>query len=230
MSRRPRACPSFGAARRLASINRCCSRAGCADIFDEKFARRVAAKYRRRGLDTTARRLFEYVRGRGETVLEIGGGVGELEIELLRAGATRAVNVELSRAYQREGEELLAESGVAGSIEWRYGDLAVDRDLVDNADVVVMHRVVCCYPDMPALVGAAADKTRRALALSFPRDAWFTRFGTRVVNGWCRLRRSAYRSYIHRPDAIVAVASEHGLRAAEAHTGRIWQVAAFARD
>lgn len=163
-------------------------------------------------------------------MLEIGGGVGELEIELLQAGATRAVNVELSAAYEREGEKLLAESRMAGRIEWRYGDLAVERDLADSADVVVMHRVVCCYPDMPALVGVAADKTRRALALSFPRDAWFVRLGAHFVNGWCRLRRSAFRFYVHRPEAIAAVAREHGLRSVDAHTGRLWQVAAFARD
>jgi SAM-dependent methyltransferase len=170
------------------------------------------------------------VHGRGKTVLEIGGGVGELEIELLRAGATHAVNVELSPAYEREGEKLLAEAGVPGSIEWRYGDVAAEHELAESADVVVMHRVVCCYPDMPALVGVAADKTQQALALSFPRDAWFVRLGARFVNGWCRLRRSAFRFYVHRPDAIVGVAQEHGLRPLGAHTGRIWQVAAFARD
>ena len=190
----------------------------------------MAAKYRRRGLDRTARRLFEVLRGRGETVLEIGGGVGELEIELLRAGATHAVNVELSPAYEREGEKLVAESGVRGRVDWRYGDVAVERDLVEASDVVVMHRVVCCYPDMPALVGVAADKTRRALALSFPRDSWFVRLGARFVNGWCRLRRSAFRFYVHPPDAIVRVAREHGLRSVDGHTGRIWHVAAFARD
>jgi magnesium-protoporphyrin O-methyltransferase len=190
----------------------------------------MAARYRRRGLDGTARRLFELVRGSGQTVLEIGGGVGELEIELLRAGALHAVNVELSPAYEQEGVRLVSESGVAGRVEWRYGDVAVDRDLVEAADVVVMHRVVCCYPDMPALVGVAADKTRRAFALSFPRDSWFVRLGARFVNGWCRLRRSAFRFYVHRPEAIDAVARDHGLRAAGAHTGRIWQVAAFARD
>jgi Methyltransferase domain len=215
---------------KVAGIDRCCSRAACTDVFDEKFARRMAARYRRRGLDKTACRLFEFLRGRGETVLEIGGGVGELEIELLRAGATQAVNVELSRAYEREGAKLVADSGVQGRVEWRYGDVAVERDLVNAADIVVMHRVVCCYPDMPALVGVAADKTQRALALSFPRDSWLVRVGARFVNGWCRLRRSAFRFYVHRPDAIARVAGEHGLHAADTHTGRIWQVAAFARD
>jgi SAM-dependent methyltransferase len=199
-------------------------------VFDEKFARRVARRYRRRGLDATAQRLFEFLRGRGESVLEIGGGVGELELELLRAGATQATNVELSHAYEREGAKLLSDVGLSGRIQWRYGDIAVDRELVDSADVVVMHRVVCCYPEMPALVGAAAEKARRALGLSFPRNTWFVRLGARFINGWCRIRRSDFRFYVHRPEAIVDVARAHGLRTAGAHTGRFWQVAAFARE
>lgn len=174
--------------------------------------------------------MFEFLRGRGDTVLEIGGGVGELELELLRAGATRATNVELSRAYEHEGAKLLADAGLSDRIEWRYGDIAVDRDLVETADVVVMHRVVCCYPDMPSLVGAAAEKTRRALGLSFPRNTWFVRIGGRFVNAWCRVRRSDFRFYVHRPEEIVRVARTHGLLLADTHTGRFWQVAAFARE
>ena len=91
---------------------------------------------------------------RGETVLEIGGGIGEIELELLSAGAERATNVELSGAYEPLGNALLGEQGLGGRIDWRYGDVAVDRDVAPAADVVVLNRVVCCYPDMPALVDA----------------------------------------------------------------------------
>jgi methyltransferase family protein len=169
------------------------------------------------------------VRGRGETVLEIGGGVGELELELLRAGATRATNVELSAVYEQKGNELLADAGLDRKIEWRYGDIATDPGLAEDADVVVMHRVVCCYPDMPALVGAAAAKSRRALALSFPRDTWFVRVGARMINGWCRVRRSTFRFYVHDPEGIERIANEHGLRTTASRTGTFWQIAAFER-
>ncbi len=32
-------------------------------------------------------------------MLEVGGGIGAIEIELLRAGVTRAMNVELAPTY-----------------------------------------------------------------------------------------------------------------------------------
>src|SRR5438067_12176848 len=145
------------------------------EIFDERFARRMARRYRKRGLDPTARLLFESLRGKGHSVLEFGGGVAEIEIELLRAGAEQATNVELSHAYETEAKRLLVEAGLEQRVEWRYGDIVANPELAGPADLVVMHRVVCCYPNMPGLVGAAADKTRRSLALSFPRDTWWMR-------------------------------------------------------
>ena len=189
----------------------------------------MARRYRKRGLDPTARRLFESLRTKGETVLELGGGVGEIGIELLHAGADHATNVELSPAYEPEGKRLLHEAGLEGRMEWRYGDVVEEPELADPADVVVLHRVVCCYPDMPALVGAAAEKARHALALSFPRDTWWLRLGAKAFNAWRRLRRDEFRFFVHPPAAIVETARQHGLRLTHAHTGRVWQTAALER-
>ena len=44
-------------------------------------------------------------------------------------------------------------------IERRILDIAVDPQDVEAADVVVLHRVVCCYPDVGRLLAAAADHT-----------------------------------------------------------------------
>jgi magnesium-protoporphyrin O-methyltransferase len=189
----------------------------------------MARRYRQRGLDPTARMLFEATRGRGQTVLEIGGGVGELELELLRAGAERATNVELTPVYDKEAEQLLEEAGLEGRAERRHGDLVNQPDLADPADVVVMHRVVCCYPDMPALVGAAAERTRRVLALSFPRNTWWMRSFARAFNAWRRLRRDEFRFFVHSPEGIVATAGARGLHVTRKEAGRIWQIAALER-
>ena len=43
---------------------------------------------------------------------------------------------------------------------------------VETADVVVMNRVICCYPDMPKLAGATADRAKRTLVMSFPNRRW----------------------------------------------------------
>src|ERR671927_1260692 len=100
----------------------CCNPRGCDAFFGERFARRAARRYRKRGLDKTARRMVELLaaRGmRGATVLEVGGGVGEVQIELLKRGAARTVNLELSSAYDEEAERLLREAGFEGRAERR---------------------------------------------------------------------------------------------------------------
>ncbi len=206
----------------------CCPPPG-AEVFTEKLAHRDAKRFRRRGLDPTARRLVELVSPPGPSVLEIGGGVGGIQIELLRAGAERATNVELSPAYEPAAEELLAEAGLAERVERRVADFLEVRETIEPAEIVVMHRVVCCSPDMPALVGAAADKTRRALALSFPRETWWMRVGAVAINLWSRISRKEFRFFVYHATEIASVAERHGLSHTHDSEGRAWHVAAFER-
>ena len=93
----------------------CCNPRGCDDFFGGRFARRVAAKYRKRGLDKTASRIVAFLEREGvadATVLEIGGGVGEIQLELLKRGATSAVNLELSPAYDGEARRNVVTRGI----------------------------------------------------------------------------------------------------------------------
>ena len=132
----------------------------------------LARRYRRKGLGRTEQRLVDILVSRGvagASVLEIGGGVGELQLELLsRAGAARATNLELVDAYDEYALELAADAGLGDRIERRIVDIAVDPQGVEPADVVVLHRVVCCYPDVERLLSAAADHTKDVIVISHP--------------------------------------------------------------
>ena len=73
----------------------CCIPDGYAQLFDEKNARSDARNYLKKGLDPTGQRMVDEILRRGvarASVLEVGGGIGALEIELLRAGAARATS------------------------------------------------------------------------------------------------------------------------------------------
>lgn len=208
----------------------CAPPRGYERMFGARTARRDAKRYRRKGLDDTARVIADFLGRRGlegVTVLEIGGGAGALEVELLRAGAERAVNVELSPYYEETARELWRETGVADRAEFQVADVAVDGQEVEPADAVVMHRVVCCYPDYEALVGAAAGRARRYLVMSFPRERMLVRAGLGAVNVVARLLRWEYRSYVHPVAGILAAAERHGLRSTLEHRGLVWQVAAL---
>jgi cyclopropane fatty-acyl-phospholipid synthase-like methyltransferase len=210
----------------------CCDPRGCDVFFGRRFARHVAKRYRKRGLDKTARRIVEFLEARGiegATVLEIGGGIGEVQIELLKRGAARTVNLELSPGYEREAQALLAESGFADRAERRLHDIAVAPDGVEPADAVVLHRVVCCYPDYERLLGAAADRAGRLLVFSYPRRNPASRLIVAAQNLAFRVMRKEFRTFAHPPAAMVDVVCARGFDPTYAHRQLVWQVTGLAR-
>ena len=201
-------------------------------MFNPRFAKRMAARYRKRGLDKTARHMVELLSQAGvqdATVLEIGGGVGEIHLELLRGGAASATNLELSPAYDAEAARLLAEAGLADRVHRRLVDIAADPTAVEPADIVVLHRVVCCYPDYEKLLGAAADRARQQLVFSYPPRNPISRAFVAGQNLAFRLAGRDFRTFVHPPAAMLAVLAEHGLRPIAAYRGPVWQVAAATR-
>ena len=210
----------------------CCNPRGCDRFFTPRLARRVARRYRERGLDKTARRIVEFLEDagiEGATVLEVGGGVGEIQIELLKRGAERSVNLELSTAYEREAELLLGAAHLQDRVQRRLHDIAVDPDSVEPADVIVLHRVVCCYPDYERLLAAAAAHARRFLVFSYPRRNAVARLFVAAQNVGFRIRRMEFRTFAHPPSAMLAVLADRGLESTFAHSGIAWQVTGLAR-
>ena len=210
----------------------CCSPKGYRWVFSERRATAEAKRYRRRGLDRTSRRIVELLQHQpvdGRTLLEVGGGVGAIQIELLRAGAAGAVNVELTPTYEHASQQLLAESGLEGRVERRLMDFAESADQVEAADIVIMNRVVCCYPDMPRLAGAAAAHARSVLVLSFPRRTWWTRVLLGLGNVALRVTRRHFHIFLHTPREILATAERAGLQSAVVQPGLFWTVASLSR-
>lgn len=209
----------------------CCRPSGYDKVFGEKLARHDAKKYRRAGLPASARWIVDSVVGRGVSgadVLEVGGGVGAIQLELLKAGATHTVNVEFSPGYEAAAAELAGEAGFTGRIDRKIGDFAQDGPF-DDADVVVMHRVVCCYPDYERLIGEAAKRAQRVLVFSFPPRNLVSRTINASANLWMRITRRDFRSYVHAPETMIEVARRQGLEPVARRKRRIWLAVALVR-
>lgn len=210
----------------------CCTPKGYRWVFSERSASREARLYRRRGLDATSRGIVDFLKARGvegQTVLEVGGGIGAIQIELLKAGAARAVSIELTPTYEEVAKSLLDENGLADRVDRRVMDFAQAAAQVEPADIVIMNRVLCCYPDMPRLAGAAADHAARTLVVTFPRRAWWTRAGLGLANGVLWITRREFHIFVHRPADIIAASEAHGLRPVVNQAGFLWTLAALSR-
>jgi len=201
-------------------------------MFRPRTARRNLERYRAKGLDGLERRLVDCANALGlggARVLEIGGGIGAIQSELLESGASRGEIVELVGAYEEFAYELARERGLEGRVSYRVADILDAPGDVQPADVVVLNRVVCCSPDGIELAAAAAHLTQRVLLLSFPRDVVWSRAGVGVLNAGSWLMRRSFRAFVHPTATLLAAVEAEGLRFVERGNTAFWEFAAFQR-
>jgi hypothetical protein len=201
-------------------------------VFTGRFARQVARRYVKHGLTPVADRIVGFVTDhgvQGASVLEIGGGVGEIQVELLRRGASQVTNLEISTNYEEEAGRLLEPTGLAHRVDRRILDIVRSPELVEPADVVVLHRVVCCYRDSEQLLSAAATHARRLLVFSHPADNAVARARIWSENFLRRLRGNGFRGYVHRPEDMISAAEAAGLRTTYRHHSWNWDVVGLLR-
>lgn len=209
----------------------CCAHCQDAEnFFTERTARRDLRRYRRKGPAPATRLLLRQLAHEpldGAVLLDIGGGIGAIQHELMTAGLSRAIHVDASNAYLRASQAEAARRGHRHRTEYHFGDYAELADALPDADLVTLDRVVCCYPDMPRLVAASARRARRLLALSYPRPHPIMRCALAVVNLWRRLRGSRFRTYLHHPEAIDAEIRRCGFRPTARARTFLWEIALY---
>lgn len=206
---------------------------GIEGMFGRKQAERQAARYRRRGPAKTTRLLIEAIKAEGVdglTLLDVGGGIGAIQLDLLKAGVTNAMDVDASTAYLAVAQSEAGHDGLGERVEYRHGnftDLAVD---VAPASIVTLDRVICCYHDMRGLVGLSSAKATRLYGVVYPRDKWWMRAVVGIGNGLLRLRRDPFRVFVHPTAAVDALIRGNGLVQRYYRTAGIWQVVVYARE
>jgi len=210
----------------------CCTPAGYGTVFGRSTAQRDARRYRRKGLRGSARWLADQVAKhgvRGRSILEIGGGIGDIQLELLRAGAAHTTNIEIIDTYEDAARALMTEVGLQERMERRIGDVGVHPEDAPSADVVLLHRVICCYSDPDALMAAACSHSRGLIAITIPRETWWNRLGFGAMNVWFRIRRIDFRVYVHPIAPMLKLAASSGYRSTDDHRGRLWVSILLAR-
>jgi len=212
----------------------CCAHCqATANQFDAPVAQRDRERYQRHGPDWTTGGILRLVReagARDASLLDIGGGIGVIPLELLRAGAASAVHVEAAPSYSAAARELLEAEARDGRVRFVTGDFADAVSTVPPADVVTLDRVVCCYPDAEGLLRAAAAHAGRLLALSYPRDRWYVRAAIRLENGVRRLRRNPFRTFVHPPEAFATTLRTAGLAPVRRESSLAWAAELWERS
>ena len=204
----------------------CCYQTDYRRLFRRRMAARRAARFRKRGLDGTADALVRSLIARGvdgATVLEVGGGLGTLEAALVQAGADRAINVEISAGWEESAAELARELGLSDRLEYRVGDFVDEAEHLPDVDVVVLHRVVCCYPWADRMLEAVASLRPRLVGLTFPRDTVWVKAAMRLFNLALWAQRLQFRVFVHPPAEMLQTMERQGFRVVDDTDHGFWR-------
>src|SRR6266568_253393 len=150
----------------------CTGPCAAAAHFNPKKADRDLRRYQRRGPDATTRILLSELRRwplQGFHLLDVGGGIGVIAVELAGAGLASVTLADASAGYLEVARRHLASRGASLPAQFILGDFATTAGSLPDADVVTLDRVVCCYPDVEALLRGASARARRMVAFTYPR-------------------------------------------------------------
>jgi len=201
--------------------------------FTEQLARRELARYRTKGPGKTARLLCETATAAGPidgTLLEIGIGIGALTFALLERAITRAIAVDASAAYLAAASEEAARRGLSDAIQFVHGDFLTIASRIPSATIVVLDRVVCCYPTWEPLVGEALQRADRYFAFSYPRDVWYVRAGNGVMNLGRQIKGRSFRTFVHPPSTMEEVIQRAGFSTMARRRTMMWHIDVYVRS
>ena len=202
------------------------------NAFSEAEAKAELRRYRRQGPAKQTMLLLEAIRSldlKNAQLLDIGGGIGVIHHELLDGMVDEATHVDASSAYLREARAEAARRGHSERVRFVHADFTDAAAELPPADVVTLDRVVCCYPDFRRLLGAAADHSRRALVLTYPREVWYLRIGLHAINFFQRLRRDPFRVFLHPVGEMDGLLKDQGLERVYLRRLFVWEIALYRR-
>ena len=205
---------------------------GIENIFDDKWARSELREYRRKGPRKATRMLLDAIKSipiEGKSLLDIGGGVGVLQHELLKAGVRKATGVDASTAYIKAVKEEAERQGHDNLVDYHHGDFVDLAATLELADIVTLDRVICCYHDVEQLVGESSRLAVESYGLVFPRDNWAIRGAFRLFNLALWLRRSPFRIFVHSGRVVDSLVRRNGLEPRFRRNTLFWQVVVYGR-
>jgi magnesium-protoporphyrin O-methyltransferase len=214
-------------------VTTCCAHALATGRLFSFFARRYRRRFARNGLEASQHQLLAGLDAVGydhASVLEIGCGVGHLHQTLLERGASNAVGIDLAPAMLEQAADWARERGLTARTRYLQGDFMALAPGMEAADVTVLDKVICCYPDVRGLLERTLARTRHACALVYPRDRWPVRLGMRLIGTALWLLRSDFRPYVHDPWRVEALIHACGLRKAHDNRTALWHAQVWVRE
>jgi predicted RNA methylase len=207
----------------------------CFDDWAAGNAKRARRKEITAGVTRDLVKALGQSRIEGRTVLDLGCGTGDLALATLARGATRATGVDLGSGAIEEARALARERSVEDRSTFQVGDAA--KVHLDEHDVVLLNRVLCCYAEDSALLDNSLRAARHVFAFTAPPSSGvagtLARVETRLANIMFRIRDrkfKGFRVYVHDLEAVDRRVRQAGFRlTVEGRRRLVWHLAIYER-
>ena len=190
-------------------------------FYDQKRAASQLRSYREKGPIPSTRALIEALEAEGvegATLLDIGGGVGAIQHDLLDAGVAEVTSIDASAAYIDAARSESERRGHQGRVNYVHSDFTELADSIPTSDIVTLDRVINVYPDWERLLELAAARDSPALG---------TRLSARHAHDEARRLRNESEAA---PDSRAGARSHPPTRCNRTHRPRKRSCAHVAQD
>ncbi len=213
------------------SCKHCC---GANKQFDLKNAKKDLKNYLKRGPRKPTKVLTEGFKNldvNGLSLLDIGGGIGPIPLELIPLGLTKVTDVDASEGYISVAKTETEKQHYQDKIIYHLGDFLDVHTQIEPHDIVTLDKVICCYPFVEDLLKTSLSKAKNYYALVYPQANWITHLVAGTLNLTLKLKGNPFRSFIHPPKLVNSIILNAGFT--EIYRGKTflsWQIHIYKKE
>lgn len=213
----------------MSCTSHCC---GSESIFDKKEAKKSLKKYRKKGPDGFTSKLLGALYQnelKDLSLLDIGGGIGVLQHELIKKGVNKTTDVDASSEYISTAKMLMQENGTESKMKFVYSDFNDCHNEIDKHDIVTLSRVVCCYPNAIELINNSTIKANQYYGLIYPRGGFIADTVQKIMNIGLYLKRNPFRVFNHSEELMHETICNNGFEKIYYGSAFPWRIALYKR-
>jgi len=205
---------------------------GAENIFNKKEALKNLKRYYKKGPNNTTMRLLNALEQedmKGLSLLDIGGGIGVIQIELLKKGVLQSTDVDASQAYITTARQLAKQENLDKKTRHIYADFIDCHKDIDKHDIVTLEKVVCCYPQVEDLIHHSTAKAGKYYGLVYPLDGAVARVVNKIAHLYFKITRNPFRTQIHSEKMMDTLILQNGFQRIYYSKIFPWKIALYKR-
>ena len=194
------------------SCKHCC---GANQQFNLKSAKNDLKRYLKKGPRKPTKLVIEALKTidlKGLSLLDVGGGIGPIPLELIPHGLTEVTNVDASEGYMHIAKAEAEKRNYNDMITSHLGDFTDIQEQIQKHDIVTLDKVICCYPYMDDLLKASLSKAKKYYALVYPQANVLSKLGVKILNLILKLKGNSFRTFIHSPILVESTIANAGFK------------------